>query len=195
MRSCEGIGYFDRYGRTGLSGGPAGVSCPLSTVEQRLRFTDRAKPAVIYGDRSTVPDGSAVKAGLEMFIANIWANTETTRSCDVWKVGNTRTTTKDEFFETGVGVTNVEGSGSFGNFNGQNLATFTPSFRVASINCFFTVWSDHVASFTTKTQNRLRSVYLEDEAYTFSQTGSDVALTDHPGEANVQVSSITAAWQ
>jgi hypothetical protein len=195
MRSCEGIGYFDRYGRTGLSGGPAGVSYPLSTVEQRLRFTDRAKPAVTYGDRSTVPDGSAVKAGLEMFIANIWANTETTRSCDVWKVGNTRTTTKDEFFETGVGVTNVEGGGSFGNFNGQPLATFAPSFRVASINCFFTVWSDQVASFTTKTHNRLRSVYLEDEAYTFSQTGSDVAFTDHPGEANVQISSITAAWQ
>jgi hypothetical protein len=195
MRSCEGIGYFDRYGRTGLSGGEAGVSYPLSTVEQRLRFTDRAKPAVTYGDRSTVPDGSAVKAGLEMFIANIWANTETTRSCDVWKVGSTRTTTKDEFFETGVGVTNVEGSGSFGNFNGQNLATFTPSFRVASINCFFTVWADKVASFTTKTHNRLRSVYLEDEAYTFSQTGTDVEFTDHPGEANVQISSITAAWQ
>ncbi len=195
LRSCEGIGYFDRYGRTGLSGSPAGISYPTSTVEQRLLFTSRAKPSVTYWDRSAVPDGSAVKADPAVFIANIWANTETTRNCDVWKVGNTRTTTKDEFFGTGVGVNNVEGSGSFGNFNGKPLATFTPSFRVASINCFFTVWSDHVASFTTKTHNRLRSVYLEDEAYTFSQTGGDVAFSNHPGEANVQISSITAAWQ
>jgi hypothetical protein len=195
MKSCEGIGYFDRYGRTGLSGGPAGVSYPVSTVEQRLRFTDRSKPTVTYWDGSAVPDGSAVKAGLEIFIANIWANTQTTRNCDVWKVSNTRTTTKDEFFETGVNVTNVEGSGAFGNFNGQDLATYAASFRVASINCFFTVWGDKVTSFTTKTHNRLRSAYLEDEAYTFTQTGSDVAFTDHPGEANVQISKITAAWQ
>jgi hypothetical protein len=191
--SCEGIGYFDRYGRTGLSGGPAGVSYPLSTVEQRLRFTDRAKPAVTYGDRSTVTDGSAVKADLEMFIANIWANTKTTRNCNVWKVGNTRTTTKDELFLTNV---TTEWRGTYwGNAYGLTLASFTPSFRVASINCFFTVWGDHVASFTTETHNRLRSVALEDEAYTFSQTGADVAFTDHPGEANVQISNITAAWQ
>jgi hypothetical protein len=136
-----------------------------------------------------------VKADPAVFIANIWANTETTRSCDVWKVGNTRTTTKDEFFETGVNVTNVEGGGAFGNFNGQDLATFAPSFRVASINCFFKVWGDSVSSFTTKTHNRLTSAFLVGEGYTFSQTGSDVAFSDHPGEANVQISKITAAWQ
>ena len=195
LRSCEGVGYFDSYGRTGLSGSPSGISYPLSTVEQRLRFTDRAKPSITYGDRSAVPDGSAVKADPAAFILNIWANTETTRSCDVWKVGNTRTTTKDEFFATGVGVNNVEGDGPFGNFNGNNLATFTPSFRVASINCFFTVWGDSVASFTTKTHNRLTPGQYVDENYNFSQTGSDVAFSDHPGDANVQISRITAAWQ
>lgn len=193
IRSCEGIGYFDRYGRTGLSGSPAGISYPLSTVEQRLKFTDRAKPSVTYWDGSAVPDGSAVKADAEVFIANIWANTETTRNCDVWKVGNTRTTTKDEFFETGVNVNNVEGDGAFGNFNGTKLATFAPSFRVASINCFFTVWGEQVSSFTTKTHNRLPPD--PEQAYFFRQTGEDVAFTDHPGEANVQVSKITAAWQ
>jgi len=193
MKSCEGIGYFDTYGRTGLSGSPAGISYPLSTVEQRLKFTDRAKPSVKYWDRSTVPDGSALKADPAAFIANIWANTETTRKCDVWKVGNTRTTTNDELFLTDV---STEWRGTyFGNAYGLTLASYTPSFRVASINCFFTVWGESVGSFTTKTHNHLTSAYLADEAFTFSQTGEDAAFNRHPGEANVQISSITAVWQ
>ena len=195
LRSCEGIGYFDRYGRTGLSGSPAGISYPISTVEQRLKFTDRSKPSVTYWDRSTVPDGSALKADPAAFILNIWANTETTRTCDVWKVGGTSTTTKDEFFGTQIQVNNVEGSGPFGSFNGQPLASFAPSFRVASINCFFTVWGEHLASFTTKTHNRLTPGQFVDENYNFSQTGSDAALSDHPGDANAQISKITATWQ
>jgi hypothetical protein len=195
MRSCEGIGYFDRYGKTGLSGSPAGISYPTSTLEQRLRFTNRTKPSVTYSDRSTVPDGSAVRADKEPFIANVWGNTETTRNCDVWKVGNVRTTTRDGFFSTGITTNWGDGGGLFGNFFGNTVATYAPAFRVAWINCFFTTWSDYVSSFTTKTHNRLTLSSAANESLVFYQVGEDVAFGANGGDSNVQISRISAAWQ
>ncbi|NBW11333.1 MAG: hypothetical protein EBR82_25205 [Caulobacteraceae bacterium] len=194
LKSCEGIGYFGSYGRSGLSGGLTSVSFPASTVEQRLKFTSRTRPDVRYWDKSLVPDGSAAKALPEAFFASIWANTETTRNCDVWKVGNTRTTTRDEFVATDIITNWGEGGGAFGNFFGNTVATYAPSFRVAWVNCFFDTWSDSVASFTTKTHNRLTMLGGGDEAIVLHTSGDDMEFIGHNGDATARVSGITASW-